>query len=231
MTHRKPRSDAKKQKPYLAKISCPRCKQSISLTTNEVIDLNGSETVDCERCGAELEVEYKGSIAVTKVEVISAPPLEFNCPQCSEGIKIYDDVDSKTGSIEIDCDNCSASIEVSWSDWGRDANAELLEEPPRSPAKEKKRNVKKATVTSSQVEFECPECETEMSIDDIESESGTEEVECENQDCGAVLEVSWSDWGQDTEVKVLQESGEEDDDDDDDDDEEEDDEGSGRHHP
>jgi ribosomal protein S27E len=117
---------------------------------------------------------------------------DTNCPRCDEEIQVeIETLEDK--SQEIECENCGATLEISYT-VSVEVDADISEVPA--------------------AEFVCPEDDNSMSIDDIEQEIGSQEVTCDA--CGAVLEVSWSNWGRDdVDVQVTQE-GEKDEEDDDD---------------
>ncbi|MCP4658488.1 MAG: hypothetical protein GY856_24005 [bacterium] len=51
-------------------------------------------------------------------------------------------------------------------------------------------------------EVTCPRCNSSMIVDNMDEESGAQDVACEG--CGAVLEVGWSDQGASTEVEIIE---------------------------
>jgi hypothetical protein len=109
--------------------------------------------------------------------------IEFECPLCGSALSFEPD-DSDEGSDEVECDNCNASIEVTYSA-SEGINATDI-------------------ACNPSVDAECPECDESVEID-IEEESGSEEFFCENDECGAQFLVEWSDWGQDVNVTLLAE--------------------------
>ncbi len=117
---------------------------------------------------------------------------EIECPRCGNVTSIEIE-DIEDGSLNTDCENCGASLEVSYTVSIDITDVCIDEVPP--------------------ISFECPECDYSLEISEISDESGSEEVVCEN--CQSVLEVSWYNWGEDINVEVLK-KGEEDADDTDD---------------
>ncbi|KYK33278.1 MAG: hypothetical protein AYK19_14120 [Theionarchaea archaeon DG-70-1] len=106
--------------------------------------------------------------------------VKFECPRDSHDLEI--DIGEKSGSDEIECDGCGAYLKVTWSDWGEDIEVEVLSVCP--------------------IEFECPKCDCDLEIKDIEEESGSSEIECDG--CGMHLEVVWSYWGGYFELEILE---------------------------
>lgn len=107
---------------------------------------------------------------------------DTNCPRCGEKIQV--EIEKLEGdSQEFECETCGAKLEISYS-----VSVEVDVDISDVPA----------------AEFTCPEDDNSMSIDGIDEENGSQEVNCDG--CGAVLKVSWSDWGRDgVEVDVIQE--------------------------
>ena len=108
--------------------------------------------------------------------------IEVECPRgCgnTEFLSI-DDLEDE-GTLEAECSSCDVQFDVTFS-------VEVT--------------VDEVEITGATAEDSCPECFDSISLE-IASESGSEEVECDNDECGAHLEVEWSDWGQQTEVLLL----------------------------
>ncbi len=104
-------------------IQCPRCG---GMTSVEIEDYgDGSLEIECDSCEATLEVSYSVSIHIDDVSVGSVPPVEIECPECG-CFTLLDDIDDESGSQEVECE-CEATLEVSWSNWGRDVNAQVIE--------------------------------------------------------------------------------------------------------
>ena len=246
---------------------CPICRQTVSPEAIEFPDLpGGSEELSCLNCNADLDVDYRASIEVTKAQVTEAPDAGYECPECGCSLELHgSEIESEAGNVEADCGECGASLEVSWSDWGEDAEATLLRESETSPSAGPKKGSRhkgseastpscprcdadlsipnesdlvecencgasvEITISSTgkltDVELKdvpnltvtCPECNDDLTIDgdEIEEEGGSIEVTC---GCKAQLEVSWTCWGDDYDVDVLEEGDEEEEEDDDDDD-------------
>jgi len=106
---------------------------------------------------------------------------DFECPRC--GNSHFIKVDSyEDGSQEVECYGCNATIQVRYS-----ISIEV-------------EDVEVSEVTS--IDFECPECCDSMTLDSIDEESGSEDYDCDN--CEAILEVEWSDWGEYVNVEVVE---------------------------
>ena len=110
--------------------------------------------------------------------------IEIECPHCDNTISVEIE-ECEDGSQEVECDNCGASLEITYSISVEVGDVEIIEVPP------------------SDIEFECPECGCSMTMG-IEEESGSEQTECENDDCRSLLEVTWSDGGEIIDVEVLE---------------------------
>lgn len=103
---------------------CPRCGNGDVAEVDSAED--GSQEVECSSCGAGLEVTYTVSVEVDGVDVVNAPPLQFECPESGDDL-VLDDVLDESGGDEVECDGCGALLEVSWSDWGQQVNVVVLE--------------------------------------------------------------------------------------------------------
>lgn len=125
--------------------------------------------------------------------------LEGECPVCGESFSLEID-DPDAGSLEYDCE-CGASLVISYSVTVEVDDVEVS--------------------GGATAEFECPRDGSTGSLE-ISDEDGEEEVECDS--CEATLSVTWSDWGAQVEVTVLDEPNGDDDEDQDEDDDSEDDE-------
>lgn len=126
--------------------------------------------------------------------------VEVECP-CCNSTNIVEIEDYQDGSTVIECENCSISMEVTYSISVEVDDVTLIEIPS--------------------IDFNCPICGYSMTIDSVETEKGNEEVGCDG--CGALLEVSWGECGQDVNVEVLEE-GEDDEENDEEDEDDYDDE-------
>lgn len=96
--------------------NCPRCNEEIQVEIETLED--GSQEIECETCGATLEISYTVSVEVD-ADISEVPAAEFVCPEDDNSMSI-DDIDQEIGSQEVTCDGCGAVLEVSWSNWGRD---------------------------------------------------------------------------------------------------------------
>lgn len=122
------------------------------------------------------------------------------CPRCEQEI-LFETDENEDGSMDVNCEECGATVSISYSFKMEIDDTDIVEVPA--------------------AEFECTECSTVLELPDIEEEKGNEEIECEG--CNARLYVSWSRWGQDVDVELMEPGPDSDDDDDDDDDEDEED--------
>jgi hypothetical protein len=77
-----------------------------------------------------------------------------------------DDADDE-GSLEAECSNCDVQFDVTFS-------VEVT--------------VDEVQITGATAEGICPECYDSIS-QEVTSESGSEEIECDNDECGAHLEI------------------------------------------
>ena len=113
---------------------------------------------------------------------------------CKNTIPI--EIGQSDASLYINCENCSASLDVSYT---LPIDIDVI-------------------VDAINISYICPKCRYSLDEIGISDESGSEEVNC--SDCNSLLEVRWDHWGQDdVDVIILEEEEEEEDDDDDDDDE------------
>ena len=115
---------------------CPRCRIEVVLEIKYPDAPKGSEQVECEVCGATLDVKYICSLEVDDVEVVETPVPEVNCPVCDLTIFLDGvEIDSETGSTELDCpgadEECGAELEVLWSDWGQETSVKVLSDPKK----------------------------------------------------------------------------------------------------
>lgn len=155
----------------------------------------GSQTYECG-CGASFDVSYSVSVEVDGIEVTGGVEAEFECPRCGASDSL--EITEESGDEEQEC-GCGATLSVSWSSWGRETGAEVI---------------------GATVEYDCP-CGDSSSLD-ITEESGEEEVECGS--CEATLSVSWSKWGEQVKVQVIDGPDEDEDNDEDDAEDEDEDE-------
>ena len=83
--------------------------------------------IQCDICGATINVTYSVSIEIEDTDVVDAPLIEVECPECDVAM-VLDAVDEETGIEEIVCENneCGAQFAVEWSGWGLDINISLL---------------------------------------------------------------------------------------------------------
>lgn|SRR6266850_1212356 len=122
------------------------------------------------------------------------PGAEYACPECDSSLELDgSDIDSEEGDIEVDCSECGASLQVSWSNWGEDAEAELLGESETSRSTGPKTHSRRERSQASAPG--CPRCAADLSIPD-ESDL----LECKN--CGASIEVTLSSKGKVTDLEV-----------------------------
>ena len=96
--------------------NCPRCNEKIQVEIEALED--GSQEIECETCGATLEISYTVSVEID-ADLSEAPAAEFVCPEDDNSMSI-DNIDQEIGSQEVTCDGCGAVLDVSWSNWGRD---------------------------------------------------------------------------------------------------------------
>jgi transcription elongation factor Elf1 len=106
-------------------IDCPRCGYGVEVFIDEFPE--GSGTVTCDGCGAEIEYQYSTSVEITDVSIVDTPPVEIECPVCNSTME-FGDVEDETGSEGITCDNCNADISFTWSDWGADVVIDNVDE-------------------------------------------------------------------------------------------------------
>lgn len=125
--------------------------------------------------------------------------VDVECPCCGHYNEVeIEDIDS--GSMTTECADCGISMEFQYS-----VSVE----------------VEDVTVSDiPAVDITCPQCNDIVTLDHIDDESGSTEIECDN--CGSLLEVFWSKCGQEYDVKLLEEGEKDDDDNDEDDDDDED---------
>jgi len=232
------------------KSACPICAKPIppSVLDSVYLPKGREHFVDCPSCNAALTVEYRASIRMKKIDVTDAARVEFDCPSCDTSTWLIDlEIELEAGTVGVECGECKATLEVSWSNWGDNIDAELLEESEGSSHSRKRshkeivapcpkcgRDIavendadsgecencgagveityssegKKIHVEVTEfddLEISCPECGDDVTIegDEIDAESGNTEITCEG--CEAELEVSWSRWGEEYKVGVLEE--------------------------
>lgn len=121
------------------------------------------------------------------VGVTGETELEVECPRCQTSLDL--EITEDSGEAEVECHNCDATLSVSWSGWGREVEVKISSVPA--------------------VDDDCPYCSNSLDLK-ITEESGEDDVEC--YDCGSTLSVSWSNWGENVKVELLEE-GEDDDED------------------
>jgi hypothetical protein len=108
--------------------------------------------------------------------------IEVECPSgCGNTESVWIDDPEEDGTLEAECSQCDVQFDVTYS------VAITVDE---------------VQITRATAEDSCPECFDSISLE-IASESGSEEIECDNDECGAHLELEWSDWGRQTEVLLL----------------------------
>jgi transcription elongation factor Elf1 len=103
----------------IEKFTCPACGETASMDANDLTD--NPATVECESCGASLEVPYSVtgiSIDEGGVEISRVPAVNFDCPECGSDLEI-NDITTEEGSESVECDSCKSTIDVKWSDWGK----------------------------------------------------------------------------------------------------------------
>lgn len=99
--------------------TCPLCSENTSIDDNDLTD--NPMIVECDNCGASLKVPYciTGiSIDEREVKIDEAPPVNFDCPECGNDLEITG-ITTEQGAESMECDNCKSTVEVAWSDWGR----------------------------------------------------------------------------------------------------------------
>jgi len=112
---------------------------------------------------------------------------EVECPRCKNTITL-EIVDFHDSYVEVECDQCGSLMDVSYSVSVDIEDITITMTPP------------------VRIRFACSECNCPMDIE-IEDEAGSEEVECEVSDCGALLEVEWDDWGETIDVSTIEVPG------------------------
>ena len=106
--------------------------------------------------------------------------VEVECPRC-HNVDRWEIEDLEGHSQNGDCPSCGLSLEITYTVDIVVDDVEVAHPPTLA--------------------VECPECGGTLSVD-ISEESGSEEIACDN--CGARLEVQWSDWGADVQVEVVE---------------------------
>lgn len=171
---------------------CPRCRKAVILEIKYPEAPKGSEEVECQVCGAELDVKYTCSLEVNNVEVVDTPIPEVECPVCDTTLILDDvDIDSETGSTELDCpggdDECGAELEVLWKDWGRETEVEVLSEPEKE--REEKRKQERRAAVKRHLEQHFPEGEEkdedEEDDEDEDNSEGDDDDDAEDDDGNA----------------------------------------------
>jgi ribosomal protein S27E len=170
---------------------CPRCRKKVILDIKYPDAPKGSEEVECQVCGATLDVKYICSLEVDDVEVVDTPIPEVECPVCDTTLTLDDaDIDSETGSTELDCpggdDECGAELEVLWKDWGRETEVEVLSEPEKEKEEERTRRrreaVKRYVKQRSPEEEEEEEDEDEDDDEDEDNSEGDDDDDADDDD-------------------------------------------------
>ncbi|KYK37286.1 MAG: hypothetical protein AYK19_21820 [Theionarchaea archaeon DG-70-1] len=156
---------------------CPIC--DCNVETDYIDKESGYSEIKCGECASSFGVEWSDWGKNIDVSVEKAPPVEFECARCGYDMKI-EDIEEEGVEYDLWCDRCGASLNVEWSDWGKNIEVEISQVPP--------------------VEFGCPRCGYDMKIEDAD-EGEAYEAECNR--CGASFEVEWSDWGENIDVNVL----------------------------
>ncbi|PYP91028.1 MAG: hypothetical protein DMG65_09155 [Candidatus Angelobacter sp. Gp1-AA117] len=188
--------------------ACPECETEMELDWQEIETKEGEIEYECDECGAELEVSWSDWGAELGAELAgegsrstgrpgnqrsrnSGGGNVISCGRCENDVSVDDDGD------EIKCETCGATLEISRSSSG---------------------TIEDVETHAPDLELACPECDDDFTIDgnDIEEVSGHIEYKCEG--CDSELGISWSKWGEDTEVDVIEPGEEEDEEDEDDDD-------------
>ena len=103
---------------------CPRCGRETRFEIDDYEDR--AVDITCEECLAEINVAYSVRVEVGDVELIEVPPVEFDCTECSNTLELFD-IGDENGSEEMECDNCNARLDVTWSNWGQSVNVTLIE--------------------------------------------------------------------------------------------------------
>lgn len=107
-------------------VTCPRCNSEIIV--DDLEEENGTQDIDCQVCGAVLELTWSDQGMDTEVDVLETPPVEYDCPVCEE-TQALEGVEEESGTAEIECDTCGAILEVGWRDWTEISDIDVLEEP------------------------------------------------------------------------------------------------------
>ncbi|OGU59814.1 MAG: hypothetical protein A2V66_12180 [Ignavibacteria bacterium RBG_13_36_8] len=149
-------------------IECPRCGNEIEIIVDELPE--GSGTVTCDECGAELEYQYSVSVEFTDVDILSTPTVEVECPVCNN-VNDFGEVEEETGSGEITCEDCGAGISFTWSDWGQDVAIDSYDEPETEEDDEDEDDDK-----------EKEEDDEDKDDDEDEADKGEEDIEEENDE-------------------------------------------------
>jgi hypothetical protein len=149
----------------------------------------GSEEVECQLCGATLDVKYVCSLEVDAVEVVDTPIPEVECPVCDQKITLDGvDIDSETGSTELDCpgsdEECGAELEVLWSDWGRETEVEVLSEPEKGKQEEGTRRRREAVKRHVKEQSPDQEEEDDEEDDDEDDNEGDHDDDDPDDDDG-----------------------------------------------
>jgi len=110
----------------------------------------------------------------------------IQCPRCGETMHV-EFQDLEDDFIEIECDGCGARLGINYTTAIEFDDIEVLSVP----------------IIANTI---CPYCNTDNDFEEIEEKSGNEQFECEN--CGALLEVRWAEWGEKVSVDLLEEPGE-----------------------
>ncbi len=107
-------------------VTCPRCNSS--MIADVVKEESGTEDIDCEVCGAVLELSWSDQGMDTEVDLLETPPVEYECPVCEEA-QALEGVEEENGTAEIECDTCGAVLEIGWRDWTEPSEVDVLEKP------------------------------------------------------------------------------------------------------
>lgn len=157
---------------------CPVCPATVSV--EEVEEETGEAEVECEACEARLRLTWSEWGGEVDAEVLSAGDVETVCPV--DGASLFvDDVREEMDTEEVFCDGCGATVEVSWTGWGEQVEATVL--------------------YRSSIQLECPLQGCPITLDEISSENGSDDIQCEG--CDARLSIYWSSWGEEIEVEPV----------------------------
>ncbi len=107
----------------------------------------------------------------------------IQCPRCGETMSVeFNDLEDDF--LDVECDGCGARLGINYTATIELEDIEVLSVP----------------IIANII---CSYCNTDNDFEEIEEKAGSEQFECEN--CGALLEVNWTDWGEKVSVDLLEE--------------------------